>query len=278
MNEIDWKSEAGLEVVDGAEAGGWIAAAIGGEFGSVSLQVPQVFDAYARIFHPATDVDGNKVAWGEVAERLGRTAHREMQWHQLVGTTDTFGIEGSDWTGSTPSLGSLDLEELDHLCAVLEKHSADPEHCYFGLCLINSQLGRNLEGGSSGQPLLKLPLGRDHAVLAGPLSAVDRLVDTDTSNVMFAYYVEPGTAPPAEPPEPDFDDPFWREAPHLIWPADRSWIVVSEVDFDSTLVGGSRKLIEALVAHPALEVYEVEPDTSLAAFADKVNLVPEPND
>jgi hypothetical protein len=278
MNEIGWKPEAELEVVDGAEAGAWIAAGVGGEFGAVSRQVPKVFDAYARIFHRAADAEGNHVTWGEVAERLDRTAHPEMQWHQLVGTTDTFGIEGSDWPGSTPSLGSLDLEELDSLCAVLAKYSADPAHCYFGLCLINNQLGRNLADDSSVQPLLELPVGRDHAVLAGPLSAVNRLINTDTSNVTFAYYVEPGTEPPAEPPEPDFNDPFWREAPQLIWPADRSWLVVSEVDFDSTLVGGSRELVEALVACPELEVYEVEPDTSLAAFADKINLVSEPND
>jgi hypothetical protein len=54
--------------------------------------------------------------------------------------------------------------------------------------------------------------------------------------------------------------------------------VVSEVNFDSTLVGGARELVDALVAYPDLEVYEVEPDTSLAAFSDKLNPVPEPED
>jgi hypothetical protein len=87
--------------------------------------------------------------------------------------------------------------------------------------------------------------------------------------------VEPGEA---EPLTLDAEDPWWREAPNLIWPADRSWLVVSEVDFDSTLVGGPRELIEALVAAPDLEVYEVEPDTSLAAFSDKCNPVPEPEE
>jgi hypothetical protein len=63
------------------------------------------------------------------------------------------------------------------------------------------------------------------------------------------------------------------------WPgSSRScpWLVVSEVDFDSTLVGGPQQLIDALVAATDLEVYEVDPDTSLAAFSDKLNPVPEP--
>jgi hypothetical protein len=46
----------------------------------------------------------------------------------------------------------------------------------------------------------------------------------------------------------------------------------SEVDFDSTLVGGSGELVEAIVASPNLEAWKVEPTTSLAEGADKVNL------
>jgi len=65
-----------------------------------------------------------------------------------------------------------------------------------------------------------------------------------------------------------------RDAPNLIWPADRSWLVASEVDFDSTLVGGSAELIQAIVDSPKLEAWKVEPTDSLAAEADRVNAVP----
>lgn len=267
-----------LSVVDGAEAGAWIEAGLGGEFGAVSLQVPAIFEAYARVFHRAYDEQNRYVTWGEVAERLGRTAHREMQWHQLVGSSDSFNFTGSKWRGGDPSLGAMEVEELDRLCAVLADHTAEPEHCFFGLCVISSGLSRNLSGEDARKPRLELPLGRDHVVLAGPLAAVDQIRNTDTSNVAFAYYLEPGEEPPVEPPEPDFSDPFWREAPNLIWPSDRCWLVVSEVDFDSTLVGGTRALVEALISTADLEIYEVEPETSLAAFSDKINRVPEPED
>lgn len=233
-------------MVDGAAAGAWIEPGLGGEFGAVSLQVPKVFEAYARVFHRALDNAGNYVTWGEVAERLGRVAHREMQWHQLVGSSDSFGFTGSKWSGGDPSLGELEIEELDRLCHVLARRSADPDDCFFGFCTIHSWVAQAVSPEQWRQPKLKLPWGRDHVVARGPLLAIDQIRTGDA----------------------------WRVAPNLIWPADRSWLVVSEVDFDSTLVGGSRALVDALVGDAELEVYEVEPDTSLAAFSDKLNWVP----
>jgi hypothetical protein len=266
-----------LKAVDGAEAGAWIEPALGGEIGAVTDQVPKLFEAYARIFHPASDDKGNHVTWAEAARRLGRVAHPEMQWHQIVGTADTFGIEGSNWSGSIPALGEMEIEDLDRLCAVLASHTAEPEHCYFGLCEINHDpLINTLAAEALRLPRLKLPVGRDHLVLAGSLSAVVQLGDTDPPGLIWAVHVEPGEELPRERPEPDPTDPFWRESPSLIWPADRSWFVVSEVDFDSTLVGGGRTLIDALLAAPGLEIHEVQPDTKLTAFSDKLNPVPEP--
>jgi hypothetical protein len=62
-----------------------------------------------------------------------------------------------------------------------------------------------------------------------------------------------------------------RDAPNLIWPADHTWFMASEVDFDSTLVGGSAELIQAIVDSPKLEAWQVKPTDSLAADADKIN-------
>lgn len=269
-----------LEAVDGAAVGAWIEPALGGDVGAVTNQVPKLFDAYARVFHPASDDAGNDVTWAEVARRLDRVVHPEMQWHQIVGTSDTFGIEGSNWAGNIPNLGAMEIADLDRLCAVLGEHTADGEHCYFGLCEIDHHpLVEAIEVEQGRQSRLKLPVGRDHLVLVGPLTAVVQIGDTDFGDadppgLTWAVAVEPGEEPPGERPAPDPTDPFWREAPSLIWPAERSWFVASEVDFDSTLVGGSRVLVEALIAAPRLEVHEVEPDTKLTAFSDKLNPVP----
>jgi hypothetical protein len=173
----------------------------------------------------------------------------------------------------------MPIAELDRLGAVLAEHTADPDRCYFGLCEINHHpLVAAIEAEQGRQPRLELPLGRDHLILGGPLAAVVQIGDTDPPNVIRAFRVAPGTGAPRERPEPDPTDPFWRDAPSLIWPADRSWFLASEVDFDSTAIGGSRALVEALLAAPGLEVFEVAPETRLTAFSDKVNPVAGPPD
>jgi hypothetical protein len=171
----------------------------------------------------------------------------------------------------------MEIGDLDRLCAVLGEHTVDPAHCYFGLCEINHHpLVSATEAEQGKRSRLELPVGRDHLVLGGPLAAVVQIGDTDPPGLIWAVAVEPGEEPPRERPEPDPTDPFWRDSPNLIWPADRSWFIASEVDFDSTLVGGSRALIGALVAAADFEVLEVEPDTLLTAFSDKLNPVPKP--
>jgi hypothetical protein len=263
-----------LRAVDGAAAAAWIGPALG-DSGAVEDQVPKLFEAYARIFHPASDGEGNDVTWAEVARRLGRIARPGMQWHQIVGTSDTFGVKGSNWSGSIPHLGEMPAETLDRLCAVLAEHTADPAHCYFGLCEINHHdLVDKTEAEQGHRSRLKLPVGRDHLVLSGPLEAVVQIGDTDPPGLfVFVKRTGPAEEPPQRP-EPDPTDPFWRDSPSLIWPADRSWFVASEVDFDSTVLGGSRTLVEALLAAPGLEVLEVTPETKLTAFSDELNPVP----
>ncbi len=87
---------------------------------------------------------------------------------------------------------------------------------------------------------------RHHVVLHGPLTAVNEV-----------------------------GDGALRCSPSLIWPADHSWLVASEVDFDSTLVGGSAALVEAIVESPNLEAWRVQPTDSLAFDADKINQAPD---
>jgi hypothetical protein len=251
-----------LEITGGAAAGAWIQPGLEGEFGSVTRQVPRSYEAYARIFHPAYDRESKLIRWAEVAKVTGTTAHREMQWEALTA--------GSEWEDQVPSVGEMDLADLDGLCEVLAGHTSDPYHCYFGLCTIqgweDSFLREELK------PLLRLPLGRDYIVLAGPLSAVDQIArdwsQPSSSHAIFRAWLGDGP-PPADLPEPDLEPR--RDVPNLIWPADRSWFVVSEVDFDSTLVGGSAELIKAIVESPALEAWQVEPTDSLAFDADKIN-------
>jgi hypothetical protein len=49
----------------------------------------------------------------------------------------------------------------------------------------------------------------------------------------------------------------YEQSPTLWWPDDRAWCVASEVDFHSTYVGGSRRLIDRLLRDERIEALEV---------------------
>jgi len=192
-----------LKAVDGAAAGVWIEPRLGGEFGAVTLQVPKGFEAYGRIFHRARDGGWKPVRWSEVAEAFGTTVHREMQWHAIIGCASADELPSPKWPRDPPT-GELDESQLKALCTVLASHTREPAACFFGLCVILGSV-EDIVSPDEQPPLLELPLGRDHVVLHGALSAINQV----------------------------------DHAPSLIWPSDHSWCVCSEVDFDSTLVGGS---------------------------------------
>lgn len=94
-------------------------------------------------------------------------------------------------------------------------------------------------------PRLRLP-HRNYLVLGGLLASVPTLGDR----------VEHALSP---------------QSPNLLWPADRSWCLATEIDFDSTLIGGPQSLVETLLAAEGVEAWAVGPDDSLAVDGDTVN-------
>ena len=59
--------------------------------------------------------------------------------------------------------------------------------------------------------------------------------------------------------------------PSLIWPEDRAWVLVSEIDYDSTIVAGSAELIRAICADAAIEALPLPENADLTWTADEVN-------
>ncbi|WP_375385948.1 hypothetical protein [uncultured Microbacterium sp.] len=114
-----------------------------------------------------------------------------------------------------------------------------------------------LSDGISRGPRLRLP-GRDHILFRG---GVDELADPEWAAVV-----------PWRDPERERLglDPA-AESPSLVWPADRAWIMVTEVDYDSTIVAGGSDLIRALVADPLVEAFRLEEGADLSWDADGIN-------
>jgi hypothetical protein len=67
---------------------------------------------------------------------------------------------------------------------------------------------------------------------------------------------------------------FRPEPPTLIWPADRAWFVASDPDLDSTYVGGSTPMIDALLATPGLEAWPVDSADRVTFDSDTINGIP----
>ncbi|MBO1902661.1 hypothetical protein J4H92_11965 [Leucobacter weissii] len=53
------------------------------------------------------------------------------------------------------------------------------------------------------------------------------------------------------------------QSPNLVWPEDRAWFLISEIDFDSTLIACSRACADALLAASGVEAAEIDRDTPL---------------
>lgn len=66
---------------------------------------------------------------------------------------------------------------------------------------------------------------------------------------------------------------FYAQSPNLFWPTDRAWCVATQIDFDSTLVAGTRALIDALLNEPTLDAWPIQPDDPVASDGDHLNPV-----
>lgn len=66
----------------------------------------------------------------------------------------------------------------------------------------------------------------------------------------------------------------WEQSANVIWPADRSWCIATEIDYDSTLVAGPRSVTEAILGDERLEAYEVGYEDDLSWAGDAINPTP----
>jgi hypothetical protein len=244
-----------LEYLDGIAAGAWILNELKGNPNTVGNLVPGRYPAFGRIFHPAFDNGGKPVAWCEVAASTGRSVYPAMQWAVVSKAIDA-GVGVKDWEGSPPESGPMDPEWFGRLGRVLGASSGLNTPCCFGVWTgwtwqrlhfggraPESSKGRLPSSvDSADRPIgppwrsesATLEIGdRPYVVLGGPISAV---LPTSTS----------GKA-----------GPLSRISPDLCWAADRSWFVYADVELDSTLVGGSKHLIESLVVGSELEALYV---------------------
>jgi hypothetical protein len=233
----------GLAPVTDVRAGAWIAPRLCGFGGRVCCIVPAGFAGYARVLHPAADERGEPASWAQVCELTARIAHPLMQWHTISTAPPTDSPTGAvSWPGSDPEVGNLPPAMLASVLEVLAGFTADPGDCYHAVW---DGWGWRHGDGATG-PLLSHP-NRDYLLFHGPLRAALSIGHQVTAD--------------------------WRlpQSPSLLWPADRSWLLATEIDFDSTLVGGSTQLVQELLQATRLEAWPVGIDDDLTIDGDRIN-------
>ena len=73
----------GLTLLQDVARARWVQEGLAGEFASVGALIPRGFASYARLFHPARNVNDERVRWAEVAGWSGRTVHPLMAFEGI---------------------------------------------------------------------------------------------------------------------------------------------------------------------------------------------------
>lgn len=286
--------------------GQWVLDAVGEWDWTAGLRwlVPPIYEAYARILHPASGQQlrwsGDRVSgeeqrmrWREVAAREGTTLHPLAQWGLLIAgsTRPSFGEDG--WQYGEPEQGRMDLDELAAVTEVLSRHTSTPGECFAavweGWGELHATRIRYSAAAWAPAPELEtygyVPLSAMPASMRDPEAEPrqhpaieeawynDRFELPHRESLLFACDVR-AFADTAWPARSGLDSTGNSLTPMALWPSDRAWYLASEVDFDSTIVGGSRALVDELLRlgdTDAAEVLEISIDADLTTEGDRLN-------
>jgi hypothetical protein len=272
VHEVDFSTDLSPSAWIGPRLLPWNAE-VGTRVASV---VPAGYAAYLRILHPASRNDQGEprpVRWREIAAWSGRVYHPLVQFDRLSLPGDT--TAGPPPHAQPPATGRLPQQLCEDLFQALAAWTTTPQVCWLGIW----------EGWGS------LQYSRSSRLVAG------RRRDRDGSEVQEARSsadeAESRLAEVAKRARwaPRFSHPHRRYllarapftavcglggfplgiTPSLAWPADRSWCLATEVDFDSTLVAAGDACAAALMADDTFEALPVRPEDRLDLHGDLLN-------
>jgi len=247
------------------EQADWLREVTAGLNGRVESVVPRGYPAHARLLHRADTGRGEPVTWADVATATSRTLHPLVQFTSLA----------QGWSGARPQWGSLDHDQLTTLSRILPDHTATPAQCWL---MVWEGWGNLPSSWAQHAPKAIRP-GRGYFLFPRDVrDVVDfsvevAAVEGDSPSFAFLSPISMDSTPAPEPAMRKVPRPH-LQSPSVWWPQDRAWCVGTEVDFDSTLVAGSDRLIEQITADPDLETFRVNVTDDLSAFGDTRNPQP----
>ncbi len=219
-------------------AGDWLRDRVSqSHWATVGSLVPPTFDSYCRILHPPRTGEGGWTRWSTVAQETGAAIHPTVEWAAITNGRGRSGGGGTVWAES-PERGELVVEQRATLADVVAAHTTTPDDCWFAVWEGQSFVGVDRAG-----PRVCLP-GRNHYLFHGRVADVRK--------------------------------DFQGHGPSLWWPADRAWVVASDVDLTATYIGCSHECADQLLRSADLEVVSPEPNNSVTWDSDTITPLPRP--
>lgn len=256
------------------------------------------------------DIESETTTWNGTTRAFGLIMHPLVQSHLLFDPPQSsFGgiIDADGWRYSQPDTGNLDAAVLARLATHLEAHTTTPDSAVAAIWegwggLVSSAGFATFSVFIGDTDLAASTVQHTPAEAPGAESPADvPEAESATRDALHGAQPLPGTGllpqevaagPRLELPGrayvlfetgvATFSDPTflsrspWShnrspQSPSIIWPEDRAWVVVTEIDFDSTIVAGSHALIDEIVSDPAIEALEVPEGADLGWEADTLN-------
>ncbi|AIY01786.1 hypothetical protein ART_2187 [Arthrobacter sp. PAMC 25486] len=286
-----------------ASPGAWLKPLIDVQWHDMHAVVPRGFPAYVRIFHPTerdrpldtktwhghdltamVDMEQRQVGWSAVAQAFGKQMHALAQFHRLVGpeTAKLGPLDAAGWRYSKPEVGNLAQGVLAKVAAHLCEHTTTPERGvtaiwegwggltsssgYVELSIADGGVQHHFGGGFEA-PNAEPGTG----LLPAEVVNGEKLELPGRSYFLFnagaSFYTDPAWVDHV----PWHHTRQWPQSPSILWPQDQKWVLVSEIDFDSTIVAGSWELISALAQDPDIEALVLREGADLTWDADVPN-------
>lgn len=200
-----------------------------------------------------------------MAAANGRLMHPSAEWDHISRPPGSV-IPGHPTGRSSgePDWGNLAPVALEVLCNVLAERTNTPDRCWFAVwegwgwwspgSTTSVYVSQAAPTGTPLPPIdqapeewqldpraprFSMPVGRNYLLYQGAVRDALRIGHWITA---------------------DWFDP---QSPSLFWPDDHAWCVATEIDFDTTLVGGTQQLIDAIVNAAGIEALPIPPDAPI---------------